>query len=115
MALATIPNLGYNFSDFGAHSFRKAIATYASGFIGGHSVIAIFLLAGWSLGQVQGRYITYSNGGDHFCGRVAAGETFLSIQRTLPFWNGMLRLRRVLRWSSRISRTTLFVCLFFFI
>jgi hypothetical protein len=28
-ALATIPNLGYNCSDFGTHSFRKGIATYA--------------------------------------------------------------------------------------
>jgi hypothetical protein len=58
------------------HSFRKGIATYCSGFIGGPSVIAIILRAGWSLGQVQDRYITYSDGGDQFCGRVAAGLNF---------------------------------------
>jgi hypothetical protein len=34
--------------------------------------------AGWSLGQVQDRYITYSDCGDHLCGRVAAELSFAS-------------------------------------
>jgi hypothetical protein len=75
-ALIQISDLGYTIGDFGTHSFRKGIASFCAGFIGGPSVIAIFLRAGWSLGQVQDRYITYSDGGDHLCGRVAAGLNF---------------------------------------
>jgi hypothetical protein len=75
-ALKKIPDLGFCESDFGTHSFRKGIASFCAGFIGGPSVIAIFLRAGWSLGQVQDRYITYSDGGDQLCGRVAAGLNF---------------------------------------
>lgn len=75
-ALIDIANLGYTITDFGTHSFRKGITTFCAGFIGGPSVIAIFLRAGWSLGQVQDRYITSSDGNDHLCGRVAAGLNF---------------------------------------
>lgn len=74
--IAQFAVLGYLISDFGTHSFRKGIATFCSGFIGGPSVIAIFQRAGWSLGQVQDRYITFSDGGDQLCGRVAAGLNF---------------------------------------
>ena len=38
--------------------------------------MTIFLRAGWSLGQVQDRYITHCDGGDHLCGRIAAGLNF---------------------------------------
>lgn len=75
-AIKDVDNLGFDPDDYGTHSFRKGIATYSSGFIGGPSVIAIFLRAGWSLGQVQDRYIKYSDGSDQFCGRVAAGLNF---------------------------------------
>lgn len=74
--LEEIDNLGFRIKDFGSHSFRKGIATYCSGFIGGPSVIAIFLRAGWSLGHVQDRYIKFSDGSDQFCGRIAAGLNF---------------------------------------
>lgn len=75
-ALGTIDNLGYSIGDFGTHSCRKGIASYCAGFIGGPSVISIFLRAGWSLGQVQDRYISNSEGGDHLTGRVACGLNF---------------------------------------
>jgi len=75
-SLAQLPLLGHSVKDFGTHSFRKGIASFCAGFIGGPSVIAIYLRAGWSLGQVQDRYITYSDGGDQLCGRVAAGLDF---------------------------------------
>lgn len=68
--------LGYAIGDFGTHSFRKGIATFCSGLIGGPSVIAIFIRAGWSLGQVQDRYISAAEGGDQLCGRVACGLDF---------------------------------------
>lgn len=73
VAVSALNELGLKVEDFGTHSFRKGIATYAAGFIGGPSIIAIFLRAGWSLGQVHDRYLTYADGGDQFCGRVACG------------------------------------------
>lgn len=75
-ALQSVSNLGYSIEDFGTHSFRKGVTTYCSGFLGGPSVIAIFLRAGWTLGQVQDRYIGYSDGADQLCGRVACGLNF---------------------------------------
>lgn len=71
--MASVNELGLKVEDFGTHSFRKGVATYTAGFIGGPSIISIFLRAGWSLGQVQDRYLTYADGGDQFCGRVACG------------------------------------------
>ncbi len=47
--LKKISNLGFEINDFGTHSFRKGAATYCSGFLGGPSIVAIFLRAGWSL------------------------------------------------------------------
>ncbi len=41
--------------DFGTHSFRKGVASYVAGVIGGPGIVAIFLRAGWSLGQVLDR------------------------------------------------------------
>jgi hypothetical protein len=76
VALQSISNLGYSISDFGTHSFRKGVTTYCSGFLGGPTVIAIFLRAGWTLGQVQDRYIGFSDGADQLCGRVACGLNF---------------------------------------
>lgn len=72
-ALKTLDNLAFDEEDFGTHSFRKGVATFCAGFLGGPSIIAIFLRAGWSLGEVQDRYIGFTEGGDQLCGRVAAG------------------------------------------
>lgn len=62
--------------DFGTHSFRKGCATYCSGFIGGPSSTSIFLRAGWSMGQVQDRYLHYNQAGDQLCGRICSGLSF---------------------------------------
>jgi len=80
-ALNRIGDLGYDVKDFGTHSFRKGIADFSSGFMNGPSVLAIFLRAGWSLGQVQDRYFSSAGGNDHLCGRVAAGLDFNSGSR----------------------------------
>jgi hypothetical protein len=74
--ISAIPNLNYDPKSFGTHSFRKGIASYCSGFIGGPPIFAIFLRAGWSISQVMDRYITYTDGGDQLCGRVACGLNF---------------------------------------
>ena len=69
---------GLDSEDFGTHSFRKGVTSFCAGFLGGPSVIAIFLRAGWSLGQVQDRYIQFCEGGDQLAGRIAAGLNFNS-------------------------------------
>jgi hypothetical protein len=76
IALKTMSNLGFQPEDFGTHSFRKGISSFVAGFIGGPGIITIFLRAGWSVGPVQDRYLTYADGGDQLCGRIACGLNF---------------------------------------
>jgi hypothetical protein len=71
-ALPTLQAISRDPKRYGTHSFRKGVSTYCAGFIGGPSVVSIFLRAGWSLGNVQDRYLHYCDGGDQFCGRMAA-------------------------------------------
>jgi hypothetical protein len=59
--------------EIGTHSFRKGVANFLCGMVGGASPIAIYLRAGWSLGPVQSRYILECSGGDQLCGRAATG------------------------------------------
>lgn len=59
--------------ELGTHSFRKGAVTHSLSFPGGPSVVAAYLRAGWSLGNVQQRYIFEGEGSDQFLGRVAAG------------------------------------------
>ena len=66
-----ITALGVIISAIGTHSFRKGIATALANSPGGPSAVNIWLRAGWSLGQVQSRYIFEGAGGDHFVGRAA--------------------------------------------
>ncbi|MGZ8926641.1 MAG: hypothetical protein ACXW2E_12335 [Nitrososphaeraceae archaeon] len=65
--------LGSKIEDIGTHSARKGAPSYCSGMIGGPNVVQIYLRAGWSLGQVQDRYLFSGNGGDQFTGRVVCG------------------------------------------
>ena len=59
--------------DLGTHSIRKGVSTFLSGIPGGPTAISIYLRAGWSLGNVQNRYILDGGGGDQLCGRAATG------------------------------------------
>ena len=53
VALTALSNLGFEPDDYGSHSFRKGIASFVAGFIGGPGrIISIFLRAGWSVGPV---------------------------------------------------------------
>ena len=58
---------------FGTHSCRKGAVSHCGSMPGGPSGIALFLRAGWSLGDVVGRYLFMSENGDHFVGRTVAG------------------------------------------
>jgi hypothetical protein len=68
--------LGGEKKRLGTHSVRKGGVTYCLGKINGPSVVHIFLRAGWSLGNVQDRYVFASAGGDQLTGRVLAGLPF---------------------------------------
>jgi hypothetical protein len=63
---------GGQVADLGSHSFRKGISSMLAGLVG-VSTISIFLRAGWSLGNVQQRYLFASEGGDQLVGRAACG------------------------------------------
>ena len=55
------------------HSFRKGAATYALQFAGIYQLSDVYLRVGWSLGNVQDRYIFQTPGGDQCLGRVLGG------------------------------------------
>ncbi|KAG9407286.1 hypothetical protein AC1031_021909 [Aphanomyces cochlioides] len=66
-------SMGLSILDIGTHFFRKGVATALSNNPGGPQSVSIWLRAGWSLGNVQNRYIFVGSGGDQFVGRAATG------------------------------------------
>jgi hypothetical protein len=68
--------LGGDTKQLGTHSIRKGAATYCTGMINGPSPVQVFLRAGWSLGNVQDRYLFSGAGGDQLTGRVLSGLSF---------------------------------------
>ena len=104
--LAVFVQYGVDVVEVGTHSFRKGVAEFLSGMVGGASPIFIYLRAGWSLGPVQSRYILEAQGGDQLCGRAASGldittNEFASLPPhfnthngliilTIPEWNDIL-------------------------
>jgi hypothetical protein len=71
-----IPLLGGEKQQLGTHSIRKGAASYCAGMINGPSTVQVFLRAGWSLGNVQDRYLFAGAGGDQLTGRVLSGLPF---------------------------------------
>jgi hypothetical protein len=72
--------LGAKRNQIGTHSARKGAASYCCGMVGGPSSIQVYLRAGWSLGNVQDRYLFSDNGGDQITGRVVSGLPYTDIQ-----------------------------------
>jgi hypothetical protein len=68
--------LGGEKNQLGTHSVRKGAASYCAGMINGPSTVQVFLRAGWSLGNVQDRYLFAGAGGDQLTGRVLSGLPF---------------------------------------
>jgi hypothetical protein len=66
-------DLGAKKKDLGSHSNRKGAGTWLLGLTICLSAVAIFLRAGWSLGNVQDRYIFAGAGQDQMVGRTASG------------------------------------------
>jgi hypothetical protein len=73
---ADVRTLGAEKKQLGTHSVRKGAATYCAGMINGPSAVQVFLRAGWSLGNVQDRYLFAGAGGDQLTGRVLCGLPF---------------------------------------
>lgn len=63
----------------GAHSFRKGIASFLGGILGGPPTMSIYMRADWSIG-LQDRYFWSDAGQDCFVGRCAAGLNFNSTE-----------------------------------
>lgn len=62
--------------DFGTHSFRKGVSSYLSSVMDGPGNIPIFNRLGWSIGNVQQRYISDGDAGqDNYIGRIVVGRT----------------------------------------
>ena len=59
-----LSRLGGGKKQLGTHSVRKGAASYCAGMINGPSTVQVFLRAGWSLGNVQDRYLFAGAGGD---------------------------------------------------
>lgn len=71
---AKLDAAGLKPEEIGAHSQRKGASSFAaSGSTNGPSAIAICLRAGWTLGNVQDRYIRVESAGDMHTGRTVAG------------------------------------------
>ena len=68
--------LGAEKKQLGTHSVRKGSASYCAGMMNGPSTVQVFLRAGWSLGNVQDRYLFAGAGGDQLTGRVLSGLPF---------------------------------------
>jgi hypothetical protein len=68
--------LGAEKKQLGTHSIRKGAATHCAGMVNGPSTVQVFLRAGWSLGNVQDRYLFAGAGGDQVTGRVLCGLPF---------------------------------------
>jgi hypothetical protein len=68
--------LGAERKQLGTHSVRKGAATYCTSLVNGPSTVQVFLRAGWSLGNVQDRYLFAGAGGDQLTGRVLCGLPF---------------------------------------
>ena len=63
---------GNDVEDLGTHSHRKGSVTMLLCIIDGPNPCAVYIRAGWSLGNTQDRYIMGGGGEDELCGRLLA-------------------------------------------
>ena len=84
--------LGLDMKEVGSHSCRKGLFVFdsnlrkhqilyigagcftTSGSVAAPSVVAVFLRAGWTLGNVKDRYLFLSRAGDEYVGRTVSGH-----------------------------------------
>ena len=95
-----LSRLGGGKKQLGTHSVRKGAASYCAGMINGPSTVQVLLRAGWSLGNVQDRYLFAGAGGDQLTGRVLSAFPFNdSSFSSLPPHFGKDGLDRI-QWTS---------------
>jgi hypothetical protein len=98
--------MGVDPRNLGVYSIRKGAATFCcNGMTSGVSIAAVYTpwAAGWTLGNVQDRYIQFATAGDQVCGRTLAGLDVCSHEFAIspPHFN--------FRTQGWIARTTLAV------
>ena len=95
-------DLGAVIEDWGTHSNRKGVASYLLSMLF-LSAVNVYLRAGWSLGNVQDRYIFAGAGGDQIVGRAASGLPITDLRfAVLPphFSNEDLEILNAIGWDS---------------
>jgi hypothetical protein len=103
--------LGAEKKQLGTHSVRKGAASYCTGMINGPSTLQVFLRAGWSLGNVQDRYLFAGAGGDQLTGRMLSGLPFNQCSFALlpPHFTGegmrLIHWDRIMPLYSRLPDT----------
>lgn len=93
-------------SDIGVHSERKGSTTYTFSLSTTISAVAVYLRAGWSIGNVQDRYIFMGCGSDQVVGRAVSGLPINSIDfGTLPphFLPEDERLLASIGWENMLN------------
>jgi hypothetical protein len=94
--------LGAKPGEIASHSTRKGAASYCSSMVSGPSITQVFLRAGWSLGQIQDRYLFSGNGGDQFTGRVLSGlnNTDQSFKTLPPYFTSTDSIPTLQQWGQ---------------
>ena len=76
--------LGFFLTELDNHLFRKEAATYAQSKCGGSSMISVYCRAGWSISNVQQRYIFSTEGGGQMVGWICV-EASGTLTILLPY------------------------------
>jgi hypothetical protein len=74
---------GTSREDIGTHSHRKGGITMLLSTLDGPNPCAVYIRAGWSLGNTQDRYIMGGPGEDDLCGRILCGLNLDSLDFTV--------------------------------
>ena len=61
--------LGFEVADIGSHSIQKGAISYLASLPGGPPIAAVFIQAGWTMGNIRDIYMRYISSGDQFVGQ----------------------------------------------
>lgn len=104
MTEAELHEIGVPPADLGTHSIRKGVATFIQGLIGGPNMVALFIRMGWTLGNVQQRYLFEGEGSDQLLGRSACGLDINDVSFTSlpPHFDNNEVILTVQQWNEVI-------------
>jgi hypothetical protein len=75
-----IARMGFELRDLGTHSIRKGATSYLNSLPGGPPAAAILIRGGWTMGNIQDRYVKYVEAGDQYVGRCIALNPILNVE-----------------------------------